>query len=68
MSAFIEARILEALSGAGYLKESVFQQAMVECQQDQSQRLAALEQRATNAGEEFIYEFFSKVVIMLIFA
>ena len=32
MSAFIEARILEALSGAGYLKESVFQQAMVVCQ------------------------------------
>ena len=32
MSAFIEARIQEALSGAGYMKESVFQQAMVVCQ------------------------------------
>ena len=52
MSAFIEARIQEALAGSGYIKESVFQQAMVECQQDQSQRMAALErQRASNAGE-----------------
>ena len=44
MSAFIEARIQEALAGAGYMKESVFQQAMVDCQQGQSQRMAALEQ------------------------
>ena len=58
MSAFIEARIQEALSGAGYMKESVFQQAMVECQQDQSQRMAALEQRATNAGEDSFMNFF----------
>ena len=58
MSAFIEARIQEALSGAGYMKESVFKQAMVECQQDQSQRMAALEQRANNAGEDSFMNFF----------
>ena len=68
MSAFIEARIQEALSGAGYMKESVFQQAMVECQQGQSQRMAALEQRAANAGEYPFMDYFSKVIIMIIFA
>ena len=58
MSSLIEAQIQEALSGAGYMKESVFRQAMVECQQDQSHRMAALEQRASNAGEDSFMNFF----------
>ena len=63
MSSLIEAQIQEALSGAGYMKESVFRQAMVECQQDQSNRMAALEQRASNAGEDSFMNFFQSKLL-----